>query len=208
MHLPDSRELTDLLATWGYPGIVACVFAGNLGIPVPEETVLIAAGFLAGRDLMNVMTVYVVVVASAVTGDCCGFLIGRTGGHALLERLASRFDFLRRRLDQVRVFFDQHGAKAVFMARFIAGARFMAGPMAGAAGMPFLRFLAWNLAGAIVWCALMVSIGYLVGDEIWRAVDVIHSGVRWIAVTILLIVIAAYVVRWRTHAAPRPDARA
>ncbi len=207
MHLPNSRDLTDLLATWGYLGIFVCVFVGNLGVPVPEETVLIAAGFLAGRELMGVETVYMVAVASAVTGDCCGFLIGRTGGQALLERLALRFEFLRRRLDRLRVFFDQHGSKAVFMARFITGARFMAGPMAGAAGMPFFRFLGWNLAGAIVWCALMVTIGYMVGDEIWRAVDFVQSGSRWIGAA-LLIAVVGYLIWWRMHQpAPRPDAR-
>jgi membrane protein DedA with SNARE-associated domain len=208
MHLPSSRELTDLLATWGYLGIFAFVFVGNLGVPVPEETVLIAAGFLAGRALLNVETVYVVAVASAVTGDCCGFLIGRTGGQALLERLALRFQFLRRRLDRLRLFFDQHGSKAVFMARFVTGARFMAGPIAGSAGMPFVRFLGWNVAGAIVWCALMVTIGYMVGDEIWRAVDFVQSGSRWVAVA-LLVAVAGYLIWWRMHqAAPRPDARA
>ena len=93
-------------------------------------------------------------------------MIGRTGGQHLLERLSARFAFVRRRIDQLRLFFDQHGSKAVFMARFITGARFLAGPMAGAAGMPFLRFLGWNVMGAITWCSLMVTIGYLVGDEV------------------------------------------
>jgi len=153
--------------------------------------------------------VYAVAVASAVTGDCCGFIIGRTGGQRLLERLAARFAMVRRRIAQLRVFFDQHGSKAVFMARFIAGARFLAGPMAGAAGMPFWRFLGWNVMGAFIWCSLMVTIGYLVGDEVWRAARFVHWGARWIALGALVVALAAYLIHWWTHqAASGPDAQA
>ena len=208
-HITNPTELPDLLATWGYLGIFALVFLGNLGVPVPEETVLIAAGFLAGRKLLNLETVYMVVVVSAVVGDCCGFLIGRTGGQRLLERLAARFEFMRLRLERLHLFFDQHGSKTIFMARFIAGARFLAGPMAGAVGMPFLRFLGWNVLGAFIWCSLMVTIGYLVGDEVWRAAGLIHWGARWIAVSLALIALAVYLIRWwMNQTAPNPDAQA
>jgi membrane protein DedA with SNARE-associated domain len=187
-HLTNPADLPNLLASWGYLGIFVFVFVGNLGVPVPEESVLIAAGFLASRGLLDLEWVYVVAVASAVT---------------------ARFAFVRRRIAQLRLFFDQHGSKAVFMARFITGARFLAGPMAGAAGMPFLRFLGWNVMGALVWCSLMVTIGYLVGDEVWRAVQFVHWGVRWIVLGVALIALAAYLIHWWTHqTAPGPDAQA
>ncbi|MGH7907292.1 MAG: DedA family protein, partial [Candidatus Binataceae bacterium] len=155
MHLFNPTYIADILATWGYLGIFLCVFAGNIGLPVPEETVVLAAGFLAGRDILEVKAVYAVVVLSAITGDTCGYFIGRTGGQRLIERLACRFEFVRRRYERVQAFFKAHGSKAVFMARFIAGARFMAGPMAGAAGMRFWQFFGWNVLGALIWCALM-----------------------------------------------------
>ncbi|HEY2523707.1 MAG TPA: DedA family protein [Candidatus Binataceae bacterium] len=198
-HLTNPAELSDLLAAWGYLGIFVFVFIGNLGVPVPEESVLLTAGFLGSHGILDLEWVYAVAVASAVTGDCCGFIIGRTGGQRLLERLAARFALVRRRIAQLHLFFDQHGSKAVFMARFIAGARFLAGPMAGAAGMPFWRFLGWNVMGAFIWCSLMVTIGYLVGDEVWRAARFVHWGARWIALGALLIALAAYLIHWWTH---------
>lgn len=205
----DPASLPDLIAVWGYLGIFVCIFLGNLGLPVPEETVLLAAGFFAGREVLSIEAVWALVVVSAVTGDCCGYLVGRTGGQRLLERLASRFRSMRGRLEQLRTFFDQHGSKAVFMARFVAGARFMAGPMAGAAGMPFLRFLGWNVMGALIWCSLMVAIGYMVGDEIWRVIELVHRGARWAALGVLLVALAAYLIWWWTRAvAPRSDAEA
>jgi membrane protein DedA with SNARE-associated domain len=208
MHgITDPAHITDLLATWGYLGIFIAVFVGNLGIPVPEETVMLAAGFLAGRSLLDLRIVYVTVVASAVTGDCCGYVIGRTGGQRVLVRLASAFPFMRTRYDRLQLFFQAHGSKAVFMARFITGARFMAGPMAGACGMPFFQFLGWNVLGAIVWCSLVVTVGYLVGDELYRAMTTAHQASRWIELAGVAVAIVVFVFWWRDRhsAASRPQ---
>ncbi len=209
MHaIMDPALIASWLATWGYFGIFACVFVGNLGVPVPEETVMLAAGFLAGRELLDVRAVYAVVFLSAVSGDCCGFIVGRTGGQRLMGRLAANFDFARRRYDRLQVFFQTHGSKAVFMARFIAGVRFMAGPMAGAAGMPFFQFLGWNVLGAIVWCSLIVTIGYLVGDELYRVARLAHLASRWTEVIVAAVVVALFVSWWmekRQEPVARPE---
>jgi len=208
MHgITDPAHIADMLATWGYLGIFIAVFVGNLGIPVPEETVMLAAGFLAGRALLDLRIVYIAVVASAVMGDCCGYVIGRTGGQRVLVRLASAFPFLRTRYDRLQLFFQTHGSKAVFMARFITGARFMAGPMAGACGMPFFQFLGWNVLGAIVWCSLVVTVGYLVGDELYRAMKMAHQASRWIGLAAFAVAIVVVVFWWRDRhpAVSRPQ---
>jgi membrane protein DedA with SNARE-associated domain len=82
------------------------------------------------------------------------------------------------------------------MARFITGARFLAGPMAGAAGMNFWRFLGWNVLGALVWCGVMVAIGYLVVDGLWRAIATTQTAGQLAALAVVLILIALYFV-WR-----------
>ncbi|HEY6419798.1 MAG TPA: DedA family protein [Candidatus Binataceae bacterium] len=198
MHaFTDPASVEAWLATWGYLGIFLFVFIGNLGVPVPEETVMIAAGFVAGREILDIRAVYAVVFLSAVTGDCCGFLIGRTGGQRLLGRLATKFEFARRRYDRLQIFFQTHGAKAVFMARFIAGVRFMAGPMAGAAGMPFLQFLGWNVMGALVWCSIIVTVGYLVGDELYDVIRMFHLASRGTELVVALVALALFILWWR-----------
>jgi membrane protein DedA with SNARE-associated domain len=209
MHaLLNPANIVDWLGDWGYLGIFICVFVGNLGIPVPEETVMLVAGFLAGRSILRLQWVYVFCVLSAVSGDCCGFFVGRHGGQRIIARLAARFTSIRQRYERLQLFFHTHGSKAVFMARFIAGVRFMAGPMAGAAGMPFYSFLGWNLLGAIVWCSLVVTIGYLVGDELYRVAEMAHHAQRWIAMAVLIICIAFWFFWLRDRsqtAAPRSE---
>jgi membrane protein DedA with SNARE-associated domain len=212
MHaLVNPANIVEWLANWGnwgYLGIFVFVFVGNLGIPVPEETVMLVAGFLAGRGILDLRFVYLVCVISAVSGDCCGFVIGRRGGQRIIARLGARFSTIRHRYERLRLFFHTHGSKAVFMARFIAGVRFMAGPMAGAAGMPFFRFLGWNVLGAIVWCTLVVTIGYLVGDELYRVTEMARHAQRWIALAALFLCCVVWFFWWRDRsetAAPRPQ---
>ncbi len=206
MHeIIDPARIADLLATWGYLGIFTAVFVGNLGVPVPEETVMLAAGFLAGQVLLDLRLVYVVVILSAVTGDCCGYVIGRTGGQRVLARLAVTFPFMRTRYERLQLFFQTHGSKAVFMARFITGVRFMAGPMAGACGMPFFQFLGWNVLGALVWCSLVVTVGYLVGGELYPALAMAHQVSRWIGVAAFFLLVVVFVFWWRDrHPAVSP----
>jgi membrane protein DedA with SNARE-associated domain len=208
MHaIADPHNIAGMLATWGYYGIFAAVFVGNLGVPVPEETVMLAAGFLAGQVLLDLRLVYAVVILSAVTGDCCGYVIGRTGGQRIMTRLADTFPFMRARYERLQLFFQTHGSKAVFMARFITGVRFMAGPMAGACGMPFFQFLGWNVLGALLWCSLVVTVGYLVGDELDPALAMAHQVSRWIGVAALLVLVAVFVFWWRDRrpAVSRPQ---
>src|SRR5690348_14448450 len=102
-HVTNPSDLSDWLSTWGYLGIFLCIFMGNLGIPVPEEPVLLAAGFLAGRGNFSLELLYLVGIGSAVTADCFGFLFGRTVGQRLFERLARRFAIVRTRYDRLQV---------------------------------------------------------------------------------------------------------
>jgi membrane protein DedA with SNARE-associated domain len=189
-------EMTDWLGRWSYPGIFVCVFIGNFGIPVPEEIVLLAAGFLAGRHVLELGTLYIVAILSAVAGDTCGFLVGRTGGQWLFGWLSQKSTFLRKRYEHLRTFFQVHGNKAVFLARFIMGARFMAGPMAGAAGMRFWSFLGWNVLGALIWCSVMITIGYFVGDQLDWVAHVALKGGQWVAAAVLLLAAAIWLF-WR-----------
>jgi membrane protein DedA with SNARE-associated domain len=206
LHFLNPSYIALWIATWGYLGIAVFVFVGNLGVPVPEETVVLAAGFLAGRDILDPRLVFAVALGSAISGDCFGYLIGRTGGQRLLEQLAMRFKYVARRHRRFKQFFAAHGNKTVFFARFVPGLRFMAGPMAGAAGMGFWRFLGWNVSGATVWCGAMVTLGYLVGDEWEKVAHLVHRAGGWLLVAlVVMVVVLSLWWRERPRAARRVE---
>lgn len=188
MHHFSPVTIVALLQHWGYLGIFLCVLVGNIGIPVPEEFVVLAAGFLASRGILDLKMVILVTLVSAVVGDNLGYLIGRTGGHRMLMTLLWTWRGMRRRYGRFRTFFRARGEKAVLVARFVAGLRFMAGPMAGAARMPFWRFFIWNVAGAIIWCTSVSALGFVLGDQ-WEQVAVVgHHAAHWLLALALLAV--------------------
>src|SRR6185369_7233945 len=140
-------DLTPFIAQWGYAAIFAIVILGNVGLPVPEETVLTVSGYLIWQGRLEVLPVVLTAIASAVLGDNIAYWIGRRYGRLALTR------FLKispERIERMQGLVLRYGMLAVFVARFVAGLRFMAGPLAGSTGLSPLRFFLANLLGALV----------------------------------------------------------
>ncbi|HTY77162.1 MAG TPA: DedA family protein [Candidatus Bathyarchaeia archaeon] len=148
---------------WGYLAVFVLVILGNAGVPVPEETVLLVAGFLVWTGQLRLDIVLAVGVFSAVAGDNIGFWLGRRFGRAALERHAHWILGHPERLGAMQRFVARRGAIAVIIARFLPGLRFMAGPLAGALGFPAWRFFVANVTGALIYVPIMIGAGWAVG---------------------------------------------
>lgn len=184
---------------WGYAAVFALVILGNAGVPVPEETVLIVAGFLVWRGQLRMDLVLAVGLVSAVLGDNLGYWVGRRFGRAALERHAHWILGHPERLGAMQAFIARRGALAVFVARFVPGLRFTAGPLAGALGLAAWPFLAGNVLGAAVYVPTMVfggwALGYGFGDYVEplrRFVGSVEQAALW-----LVVIAAAALLAWR-----------
>ena len=153
-------ELGHLIEHWGYLAIFVFVVLGNLGVPVPEESILVLAGYLVWQGDLRLPLVLLVGILSAIAGDNLGYWLGRRYGQAAIARYGRWVLLTPARLDATRRFVTRYGAFGVFAARFIAGLRFMAGPLAGSTGLPPLAFVAANALGAVVYVPTMVAAGY------------------------------------------------
>ncbi len=169
-------QVEHFLQRWGYEGIFLSVLLGNIGFPLPEETIVLFAGYLAWREILTLPAVIIISIVSAIVGDNLGYWIGRRHGLPLLERYGHYLLITPHTFARARAFFARHGAKTVFLARFIAGLRFLAGPLAGATLMPFPRFALYNAAGAIVWVTTIAGVGYLLGAHLDLALRYVRRG--------------------------------
>ena len=159
-------DLTQLIGHWGYSAIFLIVILGSIGIPVPEEAIMLLAGFLVWEKKLDLSVVLIVGFLSTVSGDNLGYWAGRTYGRATIERYGQKLLISSERLDVMQNFVNRHGQVAVFLARFIPGLRFLAGPLTGIASMPFPRFFLANIAGAAVYVPLTVAFGLGFGEYI------------------------------------------
>ena len=192
-------DLTELLGHWGYVALFVVVVLGNVGVPLPEETVLALAGYLVWRGDMRLPVVLVVGVVSAVAGDNLGYWLGRRYGRNALPRYARWVLGHPERLKSMEAFVERRGPSAVFVARFVPGIRFMAGPLAGGLGMRFLPFFAANVLGALVYVPVAVAGGYLVGYGLGKYVERLHKVAGQVEYLALIVVALAAValIAWR-----------
>jgi membrane protein DedA with SNARE-associated domain len=165
--------VTHLLISYGLILLFAAVAVESAGVPVPGETALITAAFLATPSQHHYSIVSVIVVASAgaIVGDNIGYWLGRAGGRKLLERWGPLKRYAERALPPAERFFAKHGAKAVFFGRFIAFLRVTAAWLAGISRMTWWRFLLWNAAGGILWATGVSLLAYEFGKAAADAVS-------------------------------------
>jgi membrane protein DedA with SNARE-associated domain len=192
-------DVNQLITDWGYTGIFLVVILGNIGLPVPEETVLAVAGYLVWSGRLRLLPVLIVGLVSAIVGDNFGYWLGRHYGRAAVERYGRRL-LKPGRVVVAESFVRRYGALAVCVARFVGGFRFLAGPLAGAVGLPFASFLRGNLLGALLFVPYAVGIGYAIGYGLGpRVADVQHAlGGIGRTVLILALVVVSGLVAWRT----------
>jgi membrane protein DedA with SNARE-associated domain len=179
-------NVNHLVGTYGYWVVFLLVMAESLGVPLPGETALIAAGTYAGAShRLNPWLVFLVAGAAALLGDNIGYLIGRVGGYRLAVRYGPKVHLRERELKVARYVFDRWGVLVVFLGRFVSVLRTYAAFLAGTSRMRWRMFLPANAAGGLIWAAAYTAASYFAGKAVERA-----SG----TVTLVLGLVAAAVV--------------
>jgi membrane-associated protein len=182
------QTLSDFFSTYGYWVVFFGVMLENAGIPIPGETVLLFAGFLAYHGRIDLFPSILVAIAGATLGDSMGFLIGHFGGRAFVDRVIRRFPVVRKSFDHSQTLFLKYGQWAVFTGRFIAGLRMFAGILAGLFQMPYRRFLIFNFSGATVWAVAIIYVGFLFGNS-WQLVQQHILRVNEIALAVVIVAV-------------------
>jgi len=189
----------ELIGHWGYLVLFLLVILGNMGLPLPEETILVLAGYMVWRGQLRLPLVLAVGVISAAAGDNLGYWLGHRYGRAALQRHALWILGKPERLEAMQAFVERRGAFAVFAARFIPGLRFSAGPLAGALGLRFLPFLGANLLGAATYVPVAVGAGYAIGYGLGPYVERLRQVVGEVEHVVLIVALAGAVglLGWR-----------
>jgi membrane protein DedA with SNARE-associated domain len=189
----------------GYWTVFTALLLENAGIPVPGETILLFASFLAFSEQdLRVPYIIAVGICAATLGDNIGYVVGYRGGRRLLDRYRHFFRIPENMISRGERAFEKHGSLTIFFARFVFGMRIIAGPLAGVMRMPWKRFVIFNFLGAALWVTVITLIGYKFGEE-WEALIKVMGRVN-----LVIGLLAAYIgfKLWRRYRARRRKALA
>ncbi len=161
-------DVNQIISGGGILLIAAIVFAESgllVGFFLPGDTLLFAAGLAASQGHINLALLILIVAAAAIVGDNVGYSIGRRMGPRVFKKQDGIL-FRQEYIQQAEKFYEKHGGKTIILARFTPIVRTFAPVVAGASKMKREKFLAYNIAGGLLWTGIMILLGYFVGDKI------------------------------------------
>jgi membrane protein DedA with SNARE-associated domain len=161
--------LNHLLQQYGYGAVGAVIFLEAAGLPLPGESLLIAAALYATTThRLSIFVLVPVAALGAICGDQLGYTVGRWIGPRMLTRWGSRVGLTEERLRLMRFLFLRYGGRVVFLGRFVAVLRTFVALLAGANRMLWRSFLLWNALGGLTWTSLYGFGTYALGNAVER----------------------------------------
>ena len=189
-------ELTAAYGLWIY-GILFLIIFCETGLVVtpflPGDSLLFVAGAIATQDAMNIHLMVIMLIIAAILGDAVNYSIGRFFGVRLFANPDSKL-FRRRHLEITQTFYARHGGKTIILARFVPIVRTFAPFVAGMGHMPYRRFAAYNVVGAIAWVTLFSYAGYFFGN-----LPMVQSNLHYLIVAIIFVSILPGVIEILRH---------
>jgi membrane protein DedA with SNARE-associated domain len=191
--------MLSLIERYGYLIVFLGVMLEGVGIPLPGETVLIAAGALAHRGSLTLWETMVVGSLGAVMGGQAGYLVGRFGGRPFVLRWG-RYAFITpERLGRAERFFERHGGMAVFLARLVTGLRVFGALVAGMSRMSWSKFTLYSGLGGVVWATAAVALGYF----LWASIGLVEQRIGRISLLLVATLVLVVILRWSYRKATR-----
>lgn len=204
--LYDPEGLKELIRTGGAPLVCTIVFVETgffVGFFLPGDSLLVTAGVFAAAGVVPLPWLLLPVMGCAIAGDQVGYWIGRSAGSAIYHR-PDTFFFRKAYLQRAHHFYEKYGGRAVVFARFVPIIRTFCPPVAGAAFMPYLRYVAFDIAGGILWVGTMILGGYFLGRSVPNIGQRIHYVIAVVViVSVLPAIIGIFRARQAVHQQPQ-----
>jgi membrane protein DedA with SNARE-associated domain len=181
------------ISHYGYGMITLLLMAGIVGLPIPDETLLVGCGALIARGNLHPLGAFFAALAGSWCGITVSYVIGRTLGLGVVHRFGKRFHLTEERLAKAHQWFDRMGHWALFAGYFVAGLRHLTAIMAGTSELAYPSFAAYAYSGGALWVGTFLTLGYFVGED-WK--NIAESLHRWVGVAsiALIVAVAIYLV--------------
>ena len=177
------------VAHYGYVGIFGLLMLGIIGLPIPDETLLMFTGYLIFKHELEPLPAFAAGFLGSICGITVSYALGRMLGLYLVTRLGHFLHIEPEALEQVRAWYERKGKYGLVISYFIPGIRHLAAYVAGSSRLSLPVFATFAYLGGLLWSGSFISIGYVLGDE-WRQMSVSLHRYLLIGAGVITVVIA------------------
>jgi len=183
------------VTTYGYPVLFLLLMVGIVGLPVPDETLLVFSGYLISGGHLHPAGTFLTAMAGSWCGITVSYVIGRTLGLGAVHRFGKHLHITDERLANVHKWFDRLGHWTLFAGYFIAGVRHFTAIIAGTSKLEYRSFAAYAYSGGALWVATFLTLGYFVGEN-WRKIaESLHQYVIYGSIIVIVAAVAVMIFR-------------
>jgi membrane protein DedA with SNARE-associated domain len=185
------------LPVYGPGFLFVLLMLGVVGLPIPDETLLVFCGYQISQGRMSPITTWLFALVGSWCGISLSYTIGRTLGLGVVHRFGKYLHITEERLNRVHGWFDRIGHWALFAGYYIAGLRHFTAIVAGISKLRFPTFAAYAWSGGLLWVTTFLTLGYFIGDKWEQIAELIHHYLLYASIAILAGAALWYALRLR-----------
>lgn len=193
--LARMESVLSWLSHYGYAGLFGLLVLGIVGLPIPDETLLVFSGYLISTGRLHPLLAFLSGFAGSACGISLSYTIGRTLGHPFVMRYGRFFHITEARMDRMHRWFHRVGDWLLTIGYFIPGVRHFTALVAGMSELEYSTFARFAYAGAAIWVATFLFVGYLVGEHWKAAMELVHRYTLLFAAALAMAALAAWWIR-------------
>jgi len=179
------ESVFEWVAQYGYIAIFLSMVLGIVGLPIPDETLMVFSGYLISTGRLNPVGAFLSALAGSWCGITVSYWLGRTWGVSVIHRFGKHFHLTPDRFEQVHAWFHRTGHWALFIGYYIAGVRHFTAIVAGTSKLEFRIFAVYAWSGGAVWVTTFLTLGYFLGEN-WREIaEVVHRDALYASVALI-----------------------
>ncbi len=187
------------IASYGYGFVFVALMLGVVGLPIPDETLLVYCGYLISTGHMKPLPAWLCSVAGSWCGISLSYTIGRTLGLGVVHRFGKYLHITQERIDQVHAWFDRIGHWALLVGYYIAGLRHFTAIVAGTSQLRFVSFAAYAWTGGLLWVTTFLTLGYYLGENWQRVFETIHHYIVYVSIVVIAAGLCYYLLTRRKN---------
>jgi membrane protein DedA with SNARE-associated domain len=191
------EHVFEWVQTYGYAALYMLLMLGIVGLPIPDETLLVFCGYLISKGTLKAAPTLLTALAGSATGITLSYIIGRTLGLGVVHKYGKYIHVTEERLDYVHKWFDRIGHWALMGGYFVAGVRHLTAITAGTSKLSYRSFALFAYSGALLWASLFLTLGYFFGEKWQMIAETMHEYLLWISIAVLLAVAVYLLIRWQ-----------